>query len=848
MGISSSMYVALTGMRMSQAAMEVSSHNIANVNTPGYSRQRINLATLPTWNGTWGQMGLGVDANNISRYNDQFLTRSLIMTGSTLGHHITMKSAMDNLELFYNESNGNGINQAMSQFFNSFSQLADEAGNKPYREELIEYAQSLATQLGLRRQEMDELRTDTNKRISDGVAEVNKLIAEIASLNEQITVYEDPTLNRQANDLRDTREELTRQLGEYMNIEFYEDPHDGQWTITSKNGIPLVLKNKSFALTTTTDSAGDVNIHTTHNQYWMEDITGSIVEGGIGGYLDFRENVLMEYYRQYDSLVDGLIFNINDQHAQGAGQALFSEAAATTKISNLASVEIAFPGDDNDIRISSLVSHLASREPYDDYSDPENIEVRFEKSKKTTSEITSTVKFNDDPARMKWEIVVTLPCDSNGNVTVTSRELCDYINSERSQSASDGVNHLPPRTSGWKIGDFISAEGVANQGDSGRVVIEDPTYPYQAGQFLTLDRSLKYTTPQGQHLSYGLETAELRTALKHLNNDVIFTATEKGAAGENVSVEYYSSGSPGQALGVDVVEGQDGSRNIRVTLATDQNGKITTTAGDIVAAINGHVEARTLVTAETPAEENGLGLVEAMDKTFLDRSGYFTVVTYREGEEAEFHKVTVNPDDKIEDILGQIGATFGEGIPGLRVESITDRHGQDSIRIIADDGVKFGYAGDSSGALAVLGLNTILTGNNGSNIGVNQLLIDNRDYINAGHIDSNGVIAEGDNKNALDMADLKDRRFSFYHQSSATLGTAFNSIYANIGATAQGATRDYEFTQGVYTQLQDRQDSIAGVNLDEELADILRFQYMYQASAKMITTIDTMMETLLSMR
>ncbi|MDR0620342.1 MAG: flagellar hook-associated protein FlgK [Deltaproteobacteria bacterium] len=848
MGISSSMYTALTGMRMAQAAMEVSSNNIANVNTPGYSRQRINLATLPSWNATWGQVGLGVDANNIIRYNDQFLTRSIIMTGSTLGHHVTMKSSMDNLELFYNESNGNGINQAMNDFFNSFSQLADEANNKPYREELIEYTQSLATQLNLRRMEMDELRIDTNKRIADGVVEVNKLLTEIASLNEEITVYEDPTLNRQANDLRDTREELTRQLAEYMNIEYYEDPHDGQWTITSKMGIPLVLKIQAYPLTTNTDSAGDVTIHTSHNQYWMEDISGSIVEGAIGGYLEFREDVLMEYYRQYDSFVDGLIFNINNQHAQGAGQALFSEAVGTTKISNLATVEIAFPGDDNDIRISSLVPHLVSEEPYDNvYSDPENIEVRFEKSKTVTSEITSKIEFNDDPSRMKWEITIYLPCDSNGNVNVTTREVCDYINSEKSPSGTSGINYLPPRTAGWKIGDFISAEGVMNQGDTGRIVIDGPIYPYEAGEFYTLDRSLKYTTPQGSHLSYGLEIAELKTTFKHTNNDVIFTAVEKGDAGEMISVEYLA-GSPNQNLGVQVNDNLDGTKNIQIRLATDQNGLVTTTAGEIVAAINSDVKARTLVTAATPAEENGLGVVEAMPKTFLDRSGYFTIVTYRDGEEPEFNRVTVNPEDKIEDVLKQIGATFGEGINGLRVESITDLHGKDSIRIIADDGVQFGYAGDCSGALAVLGFNNILTGNNGANIGVNQLLIDNRDYINAGHIDSNGVIAEGDNTNALNMSDIRDNRYSFYHQSSATLGTAFNSIYANIGATAQGATRDYEFTQGVYSQLQDRQDSIAGVNLDEELADILRFQYMYQASAKMISTIDTMMETLLAMR
>jgi flagellar hook-associated protein 1 FlgK len=255
-----------------------------------------------------------------------------------------------------------------------------------------------------------------------------------------------------------------------------------------------------------------------------------------------------------------------------------------------------------------------------------------------------------------------------------------------------------------------------------------------------------------------------------------------------------------------------------------------------------------MVTAETPSDQTGLGLIEPMEKTYLDRSGYFQIVVYPEGDEPIFHQVKVNPTDTMDDVLKQIGQTYDEGIPGLKVESITDQHGMTSLRIIADDNIQFGFAGDSSGALAILGLNNILTGSTGANIGVNQLVIDNRDYINAGHIDSNGIIREGDNTNALNMADLKDKRFSFYHQSSATLDAEFNSIYANIGASAQAATRDYDFTEGIYTQLQDRQDSIAGVNLDEELADILRFQYMYQASAKMISTIDSMMETLLAMR
>ncbi|MDR2612315.1 MAG: flagellar hook-associated protein FlgK [Deltaproteobacteria bacterium] len=844
MGVSSSLYVALTGMRMSQAAMETASHNIANVNTEGYSRQRINLATLPSQTARWGQMGLGVTADNVIRYHDDFLTRSLIMTGSALGGKAALKNQTDTLEVFYNESAGNGINQALNDFFASFDQLADEANNKPYREELVEYSQTLAAQLKYRREEMDELRRDTNKRIDDAAKAVNTLVNEIAALNREITAAEDPALNRQANDLRDSRDEKTRQLAEYMDIEFYEDPQDGQWTITTAVGVPLVTKDRAFELRTGTLSNGDVTLHTTHNQYWMQEISGQVKGGAIGGYLEFRDTVLEDVYLQYDSFVDGLIFSLNDQHAQGASTSLFTELQAQTLVSNRAYQTIEFPGDDNDVRVSSLVPHLASREPYDPYSDPDNIEIRFEKADRVTSEITSSVKFNDDPARMKWEITVTLPVDSLGSVTTTARELIDYINSERSASPTEGENFLPPRTVGWKIGDFIEAEGVVNQGQAGRVTFNGPTLPqgHELKDFYALERSLKYTAPQGHHLSYGSEYAALTTRQIHTDNDIVFTAVEKGEPGDSIAIEYVASG-PGQALRVDVADEEDGTRRITVTLATDANGTVTTTSGEIVTAVNTHAAARTLVTAETPPGESGRGLVDPMEKAYLDRSGYFELVTYPDGGEPTFHKVTVTPDDTLADVVAQL-----RDIPGLRVENVTDRNGLDSLRLIADDGVGFAFAGDSSGALAVLGMNTLFTGSTGNDVGVNQAVIDNRDLINAGRIDSNGVRATGDNTNALEMADAKDRRLAFYHQPSATLGTMFNSIYADLGATSQGITRDYDFTEGVYTQLQNRQDSIAGVNLDEELADVLRFQYMYQASAKMISTIDSMMETLLAMR
>jgi len=118
----------------------------------------------------------------------------------------------------------------------------------------------------------------------------------------------------------------------------------------------------------------------------------------------------------------------------------------------------------------------------------------------------------------------------------------------------------------------------------------------------------------------------------------------------------------------------------------------------------------------------------------------------------------------------------------------------------------------------------------------------------SGRITSDGEITAGSNENALDMGDLKDKRFSFYNLSSATLGTVFNTFYADIGSANRTITTEHDFVATVLEEMYNKQDSLAGVNLDEELADILRYQYMYQASAKMISTIDGMMETLLAMR
>jgi flagellar hook-associated protein FlgK len=867
-GITSSLYVALTGLNLSQAALAVVSNNISNVNTPGYSRQRINLENLTPWRSGWGQMGTGVTAQNIARYHDEFLTRSLIAKTSDMGAAVAKKDTADTLEVYFNESDGNGINAALNAFFAGWESLADAPELDPTRAELAGTIDTLARQVAQRRTDLDSLRLELNGRVADAVDNINSIIKDIAKINGQIMVAEDPSRRQEANTLRDTRDALMLQLGEIIDYDHWEDSSSGAVNIAFKDGPSLVANTTVYEVGIGRDSSGDLRVIANNRRTappWPEDVTGKIKGGALGGWIEFRDRTMKDFYLKYESFVDNLIFQVNNRHAQGVGLDLYTDTLGTSQVSSLPAFTFEFPGNDNDLKISALVPHLDSQEPYSARSDPENIAVRFVKGESYTNKVTSTVAWNDDPNVRKWEITIALPTDANGAITATAEDVVRHINENRTVTLN-GSATLPPKStsSTLLIGDFIAAQAAPGNNWDGRLQFPAglSAVPPGPDQFQALNRSLAEMAGQGSHLSYGAEYAGLTTAFKHTDNDVVFTAVDAGGAGEKISIEYALPRDPvitgdiipNSPLAVSVHNDYDGSRRIVVSLATDANGHISTTAADIVDLINRDVETRNLVRAQTPADQPGLGLVEAMDETYLDRSGYFEIVTYSPDGEGglapQVYRVTVDPTDTLKDVVDRIGTKLKSGIPGLRAELVADQRGNQSLRLIADtdQGIRFGFGRDTSGALAVLGINNIFTGDSSSTIALNPEIARNPRLLGAGVLDSDGLRAPGSNENALGLADLKDQAFSFYNISSSTLGGAFNSLYADLGATSRGITSEYDFAEGVLNDLTSRQDTLAGVNLDEELADVLRFQYMYQAAAKMVTTIDEMMQTILAMK
>ncbi len=160
---------------------------------------------------------------------------------------------------------------------------------------------------------------------------------------------------------------------------------------------------------------------------------------------------------------------------------------------------------------------------------------------------------------------------------------------------------------------------------------------------------------------------------------------------------------------------------------------------------------------------------------------------------------------------------------------------------------KFAFGGDDSNFLAAIGLNTIFSGHSAGTIGINSTVSDNLNNLAAGSVNEYGEIFEGDNSNALLVSNIqKNEDVTFSGGTTDTLDGFYNSLIAEIGLKSKSINTDLTYNKQVNTQLEAIRDSTSGVSLDEEMANLMKFQHAYTAAAKLITVADEMLQTLLS--
>ena len=180
------MSVAGQALMTQQKAINVTGHNIANVNTPGYSRQRLQMSTNPPSYSDIGLIGHGVNADSIERIYDRFLSTQINDENQGLGRWEAQKGAVEVLEMIFNESDGYGLGQAMSKFWDAWQLLTNNPAGVTERQVLVTNSQVLAATFNQLDADLRKSQEDLDLAIEGTVADINRLSERIADLNQKI--------------------------------------------------------------------------------------------------------------------------------------------------------------------------------------------------------------------------------------------------------------------------------------------------------------------------------------------------------------------------------------------------------------------------------------------------------------------------------------------------------------------------------------------------------------------------------------------------------------------------------------------------------------------------------------
>ncbi|WAA09786.1 flagellar hook-associated protein FlgK [Fervidibacillus albus] len=214
---------AKRGINTQQTALYTTSHNIANANTEGYTRQRVDFTQTTPYPGTGmnrpeipGQIGTGVQAGSIERVRESFLDAQYRMENNKLGYYSTLSSALSKMEDIMNEPTDSGLHSVMEQFWSSLQDLANHTENTGAREVVAATGEMVADTIQYYYNSLVRIQTDLGNEINVQVNEVNSIISQINQLNEQIASVEPH--GQLPNDLYDQRDLLVDQLSGMINI------------------------------------------------------------------------------------------------------------------------------------------------------------------------------------------------------------------------------------------------------------------------------------------------------------------------------------------------------------------------------------------------------------------------------------------------------------------------------------------------------------------------------------------------------------------------------------------------------------------------------------------------------
>ncbi|QDU70078.1 flagellar hook-associated protein FlgK [Engelhardtia mirabilis] len=775
-----------TGLRAllaSQFALNTVGQNIANANTPGYSRQGIELGASRPQNLGRFFVGSGVEVLGVNRKIDELLERRILTQTAITGRLDQTTSTLSEIEALFADFEGYGLGSQMDDFFSSTAQLSANPQDPILQSGVVQSAVQMSARFQSLYTGLQDLGSEIGVQAKVLSGDANQLATEIARLNGEIAQAESAGVL--ANDLRDSRQLALKELSELVDVKATED---GQGMVRVQvAGNILVNGTTAQKLTVETNANNELALRISGSNGFVP------IEGGrLGGLVDVREGTIPGLGSELNALARELIISINAKHsvgvpASGSFQNLTSSyQAKDVDGDGQAGDELLRDSLPFAVTDGNLVVNISNR----DTGAIERYEIEIDAERTTVDQFAAALS---KVPRLNAEL------DPFGRLQIVADAGFGFDFSKRLDPNPD-----PDGTFGG---------GGASLGTP------------EAGPFNLADGdTLEIEVPAG---GGGTTTVQVEFDLSSFVDITEATADEVAAA--------ISSSPDVIAAGLRAVV-QDG----HVFLQTEDTGasaQFTVQAGSAITALGWDDNAGIPVTGSADAVDIVVsGVYE------LSKNNTFSFVPRNDGVIGTTPDLIVDVFDAEGEIVTslQVGAGYQPGTKLTVVEGVEVTLGLGSLSASNNDRVAFDVVADSdeSDVLVAFGINSFLTGTDASDIGVRTDL-----EFDASLLAGSATGAEGDNGVLLSIVQLESEHRSGL--GGETIGGRYARTVGDFGFELASADSALSASGVLVDSLESRRAAVSGVNVDEELVDMVRFEQAYNAAARFIDVVSRLEQELL---
>lgn len=310
-GLLSALNAGKTSLRTSQKAVEIAGNNIANVNTPGYSRQTPVFNPVPSLELNGYFIGQGVNIDSIAREHDVFLTRQIHSKAAVLGEESGRSAPMAELERIFNLGD-NSLATDVDRFFDAWAELSTNPAGQTEREIVVQRGELLASSFNSTVTSLRQAQNNINASVESMITAVNPKLQEIADLNLRISTIE--ISGQGANTDRDRRDMLLEEVSNALGATYYEE--NGMVSVQLPGGLPLVQDTVAMKLEGYYDTSNNLQLRLNAGSAPI-DLALRNVGGEFKGVMSVRDEFIPARVAELDHLAYTIASTVNAQHTAG---------------------------------------------------------------------------------------------------------------------------------------------------------------------------------------------------------------------------------------------------------------------------------------------------------------------------------------------------------------------------------------------------------------------------------------------------------------------------------------------------------------------------------------------------